>query len=1096
MSNLFYSSFFLFNFILFQLGISQATNNKVYEFDNRIVLQNGLSQSRVKTILEDERGFMWFGTADGLNRYDGYKFRIFRKISNDTNSLPDNNINSMVEDLKGNIWIGTSNGLIKFNPYTEVFKSFKETNSLSVDKRSDFITSCAVDSLNNIWYSVKNKGIYKINTITHEKQHITLNTADSSYLRNVDKLYIDKNNTIWIGSYLSNGVLTYNINTSSFKKYTFKDINNEERNRLKTYSFFEDNNGRLWLSLIDYNGLDGSLYYLNKGEADFKNYKQFLSKDYINANSDRLNSIASIIGDNDEICFASMLGGIYKFEFGEIPTAYYTNSPSQDATIICLYKSKNGILWIGTNGNGIEISIPNNTEFKTISNKLDDKFTIESIRTFAEDEKYYWVGGYYGLAKINKDFSEINTIKPQSVYSIANSIINPKILWTGSEGGGLKSLNKKSYIFEKFALNSTIHNITDPNNIFDIYNVDDTLLLIGTINGLFGYNPISKSITLFPSYCNVKKTNVIKTVRTIYKDKANNILIGFTQGGIGKLDLNKGRIERFDLIPQLENDNNYNPVNCIYNDENNRYWIATNYGLLMVDIIKHEYRTFTENDGLPNSHIYGILPDEEGKLWLSTNNGLSHYSPNTNTFSNYDISDGLQNNEFNTGAYFKAKDGTLFFGGVSGFNYFNPKQITQNSIIPRLVITELRIQNKTIQLDKQETNRRELLIKSGLGSFTIEFAGLSFINSENNTYKYRLKELNSNWIDLGQHNKIRFNSIEPGEHTLEILASNNHGLWLNEPFSFTIIKEPTFFESALFKWLLAFVLIILVVIGIKMRVRRITKQKENLQVLITQKTTDLLISNETLKDEIINHENTSKALVASNLTKDKFLSIMAHDIINPLGVIQGFSDLLIDKSNNFSKEDIYSFLKTINTSTKGLTSLLSNLLQWSKLQNGTIIPNAMDTSVRNCITDTIAILQGNITEKEISLIISVDENITVFADMDMLLTVFRNLISNAIKFTPIRGTITINANQKEKTIEISIIDTGVGISNENLEKLFNKNQNISTKGTRNESGTGLGLGLVHEFVILNNGKLWIESKVGQGSKFYFSLPRANNITGK
>ena len=304
---------------------------------------------------------------------------------------------------------------------------------------------------------------------------------------------------------------------------------------------------------------------------------------------------------------------------------------------------------------------------------------------------------------------------------------------------------------------------------------------------------------------------------------------------------------------------------------------------------------------------------------------------------------------------------------------------------------------------------------------------------------------------------------------------------------------PTFYESTLFKWIIVLLLLIAFFGGYKLRLRSITKQKENLQILVNQKTTDLLVTNDTLKEEIIKHKETSIALKASNITKDKFLSIMAHDIINPLGVIVGFSDLLVDKANKFNKEDEISFLKTINTTSKGLTSLLSNLLQWSRLQNKTIVPKPKIISLADSVTDTITILHGNIVEKQISLVVNVDAKIKVFADEDMLLTIFRNLLSNAIKFTPVSGSITINARQTAKMVEISIKDTGVGIPTENMEKLFNPDNNISTKGTNNESGTGLGLGLVYEFVILNGGKIWVESEVGRGSEFYFSLPVEGNL---
>ncbi len=1066
----------------------QASTDKLYKIDSRIILQKRLSQSRITSIVEDERGFMWFGTADGLNRYDGYTFKIFRNIPNDSTSLPNNNINSMVEDKQGNIWIGTNNGIAVFNPYTEVFKSLKDNDSSKTIKSGNIVTSCAIDKQNNIWYIVKGYGIYKINSATLEKEQLKINTNDSLLFKDIYKLFVDKSNTLWIGSYISNSVLTYNINNKSFDKYPLYGVIQKENQKIMITTFYEDDKDRIWLGLIDYDGLDGSLFFLDKGQKTFKNYNQFLSTKDIDILNHRIKTIQSITSHNDEIWFASLLGGIFKFKFGEVPVGYYKQSPNKDVSILCLHKSNNGLLWIGTNGKGIEISAPNNTEFKLMSNTIDYNFSIESIRAFDEDDTHYWIGGYYGLSKIKKDFSKVSTVKYESVYSISNSVNKPNLLWTGSEGGGLRPLNKKTNVYKKININSIKDKYGIYSQVFVIHTINDTLLLLGTLEGLVGYNPMAQTVTKYPTYCSVKNQEVSKTVRTIYKDRSGNILIGFTQGGIGKLDFNKKRVEKFNLIPQLEHENNYNPINCIYNDDKNRYWLATNNGLIMYNVTNGDYKLFTENDGLPNSHIYGILPDEEGNLWLSTNNGLSCYSPINNSFRNYDISDGLQNNEFNTGAYFKASNNLLFFGGISGFNYFNPKQIKQNSIVSNLVITGIKISNNYIKFDKQELLQHKLTIQPNEEVFTIEFAGLSFINSTKNQYKYKIKELNSDWVNLNNQHFITFNNMSHGTYTLEILASNNHGLWIDKPFVFTIVILPRFYESTLFKWILFTLLLITIFFGYKIRLRQITKQKDNLQIFANQQTANLLVINKTLKDEISKHKKTSIALKASNLTKDKFLSIMAHDIINPLGVILGFSDLLINESKNFDDDEKFSFIKTINITAKGLTSLISNLLQWSRLQNGTINPRPQNINFKNTVTETVSLFQGSISEKNINLQINISNENIVMADADMLSTILRNLISNAIKFTPDKGSITISSKRLNKMIEVAIIDTGVGIPNENIANILNPDDNTSTKGTNNEQGTGLGLSLVYEFVIMNNGSIWVESEVGIGSKFYFSLP--------
>ena len=1078
-----------------------ATNDTIFQIDKRIILQKGLSQSRVHSIIEDERGFMWFGTADGLNRYDGYTFKIFRNIFNDTTSLPSNIINSMVEDIDGNIWIGTNNGVVLFNPYTETFKSIIETDSTAVSHGANIINSVAIDSDNNIWYCSPNYGISKIDYHTLKTEKLLFYTDNTLQIKNILKIDIDGLNRLWISSSICNIVYAYNITENIFEEYPVDNFaNHSDTNDIIT-SFYEDKIGRIWTCITD-NKLElGGIYYLDKGTKKFKSYNQFISKEFLSKHSQEINSVVAFVNDDEgNLWFASMYSGLFKIKYGESPIVYYNSLNDKYTGNYCLYRSKNGILWIGTNGYGIELSIPHNTVFNLISNETNDNFSIKSIRTFTEDKDYYWVGGYFGLSKINKDFSKIQSYFNWNVYTLANNVNNNKYLWYGSEGNGFNSIDKATESFSAVKLNLNGLDRAMINFLYVIYPVNDTLILLGALEGLFGYNPISGNLinysdpkqhktrkshyAYFSSSSNIEGT----TVRSITEDRFGNILIGYTQGGVGKLNLKEKRVEKFNALSNFKTFSKYNPINCIYQDKNNTYWMATNNGLAMFNPTTNTSRVFTEADGLPNSHIYSILPDDEDNLWLSTNNGLSCYNVQEGIFRNYNESDGLQDNEFNTGAYYKANDGTLFFGGIKGFNYFNPKNIKQNSIMPELVITGIKISNKYLKLTKKELSQRKLIIQPNQEVVTIEFAGLSFVNSDKNQYIYKIKELNKEWIQLGNSHQITFNNMSPGTYTLEILASNNHGKWLKKPFTYTIVVLPTFLESVYFKWLLAVIIVLIFIIGYRIRVRQITNQRNKIRVYADTQTKNLKKSNESLKVEIHKHKTTSNELAASNKTKDKFLSIMAHDIISPLGVILGFSDLLNQKDDDFSENDKSSFIQTINITAKGLSSLISNLLQWSRLQNDTINPKPTSIGLRNITLETTNLLKGNLEEKDINLKTDIDNKIKILADSNMISTIIRNLVSNAIKFTPNNGEICIKAVHVNNMIQISIIDNGIGIPKEKLDMLFNHNKTYTTKGTNNESGTGLGLVLVYDFVILSGGKIWVKSEINKGTVFHFTMP--------
>ncbi len=1062
---------------------------KEYTTPKRIKIQEGLSQSRILSILEDSRGFMWFGTKDGLNRYDGYSMKIYRNIFNDSTSLPNNHINTMVEDSNGIIWIGTQNGIVMFDPFSELFKSIVETDPNALAQGANKITSCAIDQKKNIWFGTDGYGIIKINNNSLEKEYFFNENDSTMHLNSVSRLFIDSKNRLWIGGYINEKVSCYNIIDGILNDHKINGLTKSNPVSRSVSSFYEDNSGRIWTNVTNHLELNGSLYYLEDGQSVFKNYNHFMTQDFENGFQDSFNSITSIFGDNDgNIWFGSLLSGIFKVKFGRNPEAYYMKSPVTDARINCIYQSKNGLIWIGTNGNGIELFAPKSTEFNLLSYKYNQDFTIESIRTFAEDDNYYWVGGYYGLAKIDKDFNEIEIIQNSSVYCLQNSRYNDSLLHTGSEGGGYQPINKYTETFTKFITNRVDVYQIRAEYVYSIYELSNSLVLLGTRNGLLGYHPSSDSMFHIKySVTSLPESNSKETVRCIYEDNWGNILIGFVNGNIGKLNNDCTSIEKFELIPDLQIVHSANPVNCIFNDHNNDYWIATNNGLIYYKLQNNELKFYTKNDGLPNDHIYSILPGEENNLWMSTNNGISNYIFNDNIFINYDIGDGLQNNEFNTGAYFKASNGYLFFGGINGFNYFDPKKIKSNSIIPDVVITEVTASEKSLVRSKEDIHNNLVIINSEHDIFTIEFAGLSFINCSKNRYKYRLREVNDKWTDLEDQRKIRFTNLPPGNYNLEILAANNHGLWVNEPFRCEIEVLPTFFESAAFKWSMAFTLIIAIILIIRWRLKAITRQKNKLQLLVNQQTAALLVSNESLKEEIAEHAKTSSELRVSNKTKDKFLSIIAHDLLSPLGVVMGFSDLLVDESYKFNDTDRKSFNKTINLTTKRLISLLTNLLQWSKLQSGALVPNPQKLDLSLVAVEVLDLLQANIIEKEIEVVNKMQTPTFVYADKNMLLIILRNLISNAIKFTNNSGMIKIDSVAKGDKIQVEITDNGVGISEENMKKLFNPKANYTTKGTNEEPGTGIGLSLAREFVELNRGSLWVKSTVNKGSSFYFTL---------
>ncbi|MBU3926289.1 MAG: hypothetical protein KKB74_00665, partial [Bacteroidetes bacterium] len=846
--------------LLVNMFVLQAFSNNGLVSDKKFLIQQGLSQSRILCILEDERGFMWFGTADGLNRYDGYKMKIFKHHLNDTTHLPNNTIASMVEDSDGNFWIATYNGVALFNPYSETCRTFIETDTNLIALGANKLTSCTIDHQQNIWFGTNGYGVFKMNPKTLKREYFFNSESDSLKMNDIQSVFVDSKNRLWMGYFFVDTLSVYQIDQDTLLKFSVVRNENAKDEAYRNYSFYEDADQRIWTNASEYVHGNTELFYCENGESTFRNYKNIFVDDYDGSYSIITASITSITGDKDgQLYAASLSGGVFKFRFGEAPTPYYAEDELNNIPIVCTYIGKNNLIWVGTNGYGVVFSYPKYTDFNLINNVKNNSFKVVSIRAFMEDENHYWVGGYDGLVRMSKNFYHIETVYNSNVYSIANHESDPNFLWIGSEGDGLILFDKRNAKNIKFNLQIPGKNYSRIKYVYSVQHISATKLLVGGSDGLVCINPITGSVKEYP-YQDASKIAGAMTVRSINSDREGNILIGYINGLIGVVDFENETVEKFSKIADLRSLSYYDPINCIYHDEQYNYWIASSIGLIKYDATRDTLIVFSEQNGLPNSHLYGILPDDDNNLWMSTNNGLSCYVIEENIFKNFDMRDGLQNNEFNTGAYFKAANGLMFFGGISGVNYFNPSNIRQNSIQPVIQITDIKVNNQYLTLSKEEIATHQLEIQPDEEIITIEFSGLSFINNNKNKYKYKINELNKDWIDLGNYHQITFNNLAPGKYTLEILASNNHGLWLDKPYAFSIVVLPTFFESVFFKWLIGILILVLIFVGIQLRLRQLIKQKRQLQLFADKQTESLVATNDTLKNVIKELKTTTSEL--------------------------------------------------------------------------------------------------------------------------------------------------------------------------------------------------------------------------------------------
>ena len=1103
--NLLVSLFFLLIFVFnFTDSFAQVKSIRL----GNLSIEQGLSQSTAECMAQDSSGFLWIGTQDGLNRYDGYNFVVYKPMPDDSLSISDNYIRCLYVDKYGKMWIGTDNGLNEYNPSFDSFTAFKSKHSDSLSISSNTVTTITGDAFGNLWVGTDN-GLNYFDRSKNVFVHYLHNDNDKSSLSNnsINTSFIDSENRLWIGT--ANNLDLFDPKTRTFKHY----LDNSQEKNLPIndgiYSIAGEQSGNLWIGT--YHGL----YKFNVNNNTFTHFKHSIS-------------------DNKSI--------------------------SSDS-IRVVYVDKNGVIWLGTQNNGLNYYDPVSGIFRTLESSVVN-FTNSSdkqVRSLLQDrEGLLWIGTFtsgvykynerkklFGLIKI--DDQPGNNLEENDISAIYKDQNNN--IWIGSFYAGVIKLDEKTgkYINYKHSSssNSLIHNFINV-----IFADQKGFIWIGTTEGLDKFDPRINKFYHFKHESENINSLGANYINAITNDDAGNLWVGLIGGGMDMLNSVANKFAHFKHDPLNSNSISSNEVNYLFFDNEGTLWIGTNgSGLdrfnpktgnfkhyihdannqkslcnnVVLDIYEFpgdasgtlwsatagggisklnkntgHFDNYSEKDGLANNEVYGILGDKNGNLWSSTNNGISKFNIFKQTFRNYNQSDGLQSNEFNQGAFFQGKDGKMYFGGKSGINAFFPDSIKHNSYDPQVVFTSFKAYNKPINLNRSiwKTDQIELSYKDNILSFT--FAALSYNDPDKNKFAYMLKGLNDNWINKNTNGEVTFTNLPPGKYTLLVKGTNNDGLWSSHIASINIIILPPFWQTWWFRTIIALVLIALVYFIIEFRMRAIQQRNKKLEVVVSERTKELHSKKEELEKVNFKQAGLLEMLTKSetelkelNRHKDKIISVLAHDLRSPFHGLLGYTDLLANEIDELEEDEIKESARNINNAANSLYKLLNNLLDWSLVQAGKIKYSPMEENLLQCVNEAIHLIKVNAEQKSILLTTNIDDKITVWADRNMLDIIFRNLISNAIKFTKTGGEVNIYSNvlefnDKQKvgseksntaTVEIGIRDNGVGMEENVLASLLSPDSQITPKGTNNETGTGLGLNLCKELIEKQGGKIKIESKL-------------------
>ncbi len=882
----------------------------------------GLSQSTVKCIRQDELGFMWFGTTNGLNQFDGLQFTPFHFDPKDVNSLTSSNITTLFEDSKGNLWVGTPEGLNLFNRTANNFQRFIYLEDNLNSLPDNYIHDILEDSAGNLWIATKG-GLCKYDSQTNRFERFRKEDTPSKGMssNNVRCLYEDSNNDLWIGYFGLDGLQKYDVTQQTFTTLLY---NQEEGDssalNVTIWDIFEDNQGNFWLGTDEY-----GLILLDRHTGAYQIFRE--------SDQNKIGINASTITDIDEdnegnLLLATEGGGLNVLNLenfnGITPQfAAYQVEPLNvysinDNFLKSIYKDKAGLIWIGTKDSGvnkIDKGIQKFTHYQ--SNQIaENTLTNKDVWSIMQDHVgSVWVGTSNGLNRIdeervNIDYffntpDDLTTITGNHIYSIYQD--KNLDIWIGTDEG-LNHLPFAKILdpsFVQYRRKEEISNTLSSNFISAMVEDNEGNFWIGTNHGL---NLMNRQEGTFEQYFN-PKNGQYDNIRCLLLDKKERLWIG-TEKGLVRFNPKRKKFTNYFSQEGKPNNLSSNMIHCLFEDAKGNLWIGTPEGLnkMTEEAGKFSFESFTRNNNLPDNTIYAIRGDRKGNLWLSTNTGLTRFDPRKGDIKNFTNKDGLQDGEFNPNASYKNYKGELFFGGSDGLNMFLPKELPINQQEPQVVLTDFMIDYKPIpmmqggQLEKHISiaDKVTLFPEDGNKSFSFRFAALNYTQSNKNTYAYKLENKDDTWKYPNQ-NIAFYDNVPPGNYVFRVKAANNDDVWNDTGTSIKVIIKPTFVQTWYFKAILLLGTIGLGYLIYLNRIRSLRQRSETLEKMVKERTEQLEKKTHQLEQQQkqVEHKNLELASTVKTLKEtqqqlvvsEKMASLgqltagIAHEINNPINFI-------------------------------------------------------------------------------------------------------------------------------------------------------------------------------------------------------------------
>lgn len=1009
-------------------------------------ISNGLSNNSVTTIYQDNDGFMWFGTYDGLNRYDGYNFKVFRNRINDKRSLQFNSIYNIEGDLKKNIWLGGANGVCIYNKTNGTFHQVEYVFLNSKPKvLNDIIHQIRSVSENLVLVASQKLGLIIFENGSFIGKHVPLETKNSNAsIDNYDITVLQddkKNNHCWI--YVRNvGVCSYSYVNKNFKVVFPLSI------EVKTMELAED--GNIWL------GTDEGLHLFNTKSG-------LLSKNYFSNNC----TVTDILIDKKkEIWIATDGCGIYKvIEANKKAIPYNTIKDNQlvkSNSVWSLFEDKTGNKWIGTLRGGISMLSNTPKYFKSIRyNAKGDDPADNFILSFCEDEKNnLWVGTdgaglKYWNRKNNAYTNYKNAVSSKFITGIVRD--NNNDIWISTWAGGIDRINKNNNSVTQFSCYNPYTKQIEK-NIWFVYKDSKANIWASATNegSLYVFNRQKNNFVLFD-----QRINNLQCLT----ETSDGKLWGGNYNSLYSIEKNTRKIKKITIG---------NPVRCIYEDNNKNLWLGTQEsGLLLFDRKTNTFKRLTTDDGLPSNTILRLLEDKEGNLWMSTYNGICRFDTKSKTFRNFSINDGLQSNQFSFNAGIKTATGEFLFGGINGFNIFFPKAIKGFNQKNNLLLTDFYINNQPIEESKAEVGvdfhkTKEVVLDHDQTTLSFEFVALDYNNADKINYAYFLEGWDQQWNYVGQGRKANYSRLPAGKYIFKVKTTNFAGGWNKEVTLVSFKVLPPWYRT----WW-AYALYLLAISGILFIYLDYQKNREKLKY----------------KVKIAELESKKEKEIAEK--QSSMFTYISHEFRTPLSLIINPLKKAVQKES-VQDGSSGSDLAIAHRNARRLLSLVDQLLLFRKAENDADSLRLSSINVNSLCNEVYQCFVNQAKEKNINYVFSIpDHKIVIIGDYEKIEISLFNLMSNAFKYTQIGGEINLILTENEKEVMLSISDNGHGIDEQDVNVIFEKFKQINSKVS---VGTGFGIGLyiVKYFVEKHKGIVSCISEVGKGSIFKLIFLKGNS----